>query len=140
RLHHHDLAPRRELGRCHVLPRFSAVGSLLDVSVVGAYPDQVRVSRNRRRRNGVNNAAALARRGISSCSFIEVVWHAGIFSRQVGAYLRPVISAVQSLKQKLIAEVQGMRVGLRKDQRESPRSAEWALAAEFRGNIGGFSG
>src|SRR6185312_1204688 len=39
-----DLAPWRDAGRCHVAPRFSAVACYVNQAVVGADPDDVRVT------------------------------------------------------------------------------------------------
>src|SRR5262249_47318106 len=47
--------------------------------------------------------------------------YARVFAREIGAHLRPALAAAGGLEEELIAEVESVRVGLRKDQWQRPR-------------------
>ena len=119
RFEHHHLAPGGQLARRHVRPGLAVVLRHVDVTVVGADPEERRADGGWRDR--VDDAEALRlRRRVGGGRCVEVRRHARVFARHVIADPRPVTAAVRRLEQILIAEIQRVRVRWRKHDRQRP--------------------
>src|SRR5205814_10543980 len=97
-----DLVPRRDGWRRHVRPRLSAVGAKMNQTVIGAAPDSIHLER--RRRDGVNDAAPVDLAGRIVFVFSNARRQLVLRSRQIGADLFPMIAAVARLPECISGE------------------------------------
>ena len=137
RLQHHHLAPPRQLARRHVRPRLPIVLGDVNVAVVGADPEERRADGGRRDR--VDDAAPLEWRRVGGGRRVEIRRHARILPRHVLADARPVIAAVGRLEQILIAEIQRVRIGRRKDEGHGPRVPRRGRQVHLRRHVVGLA-
>ena len=124
------LAPRRQFRWRNVLPSFPFILRQFNQPIVRPRPDFPRL--HKRRSNRVNHAVAFALWHIRSRRCIQIRWHSGIFSREIGANHLPRASAIRRSKQNLRPEVQHVRIDWRKNQRQRPRASVLARMRQRR--------
>src|SRR5712664_2054568 len=129
-----NFAPRLQLRRRYVLPRFSAVARDVNQPVVRARPD--RVCFLERRSDGVNNAAVLAFLRIARGENAEVRGSFIGFAREIGTDDLPTVSRVGRLEKHVGREIKRVRFERRKNHRQRARITILAAANRLRRNFG----
>src|ERR1051325_11719696 len=105
----------------------------MNQSVVGSAPDPIQIQR--RRRDGVNDAAAARLFGRVLFVFSNACRQLVFFARQVWADLFPVIAPVARFPERVAGEKQQMWIFRREDYRFSPQRAEIFRLNRHRKNV-----
>src|SRR5512132_1781492 len=118
-----DLAPSSHRRRSYIFPCLACVAGDLDQPIVGACPNEICIFWRGGQR--VNHSAVLSFCRIGLYKNSETRRNSGIFSSKIGAYDLPTFPASRCFEENVRAEIQGVRIDWREDQRR--RSVEAKL-------------